>query len=184
MPEAMSSIVATFLLDGVEYLGVAETGVDKQWQDIRVSEADPYWSFTDDKGHFHAFDTYSKQLPTLNERTVHMPCNGGCGSDSGCDGYQAPRWFCRICGQPVKPEFKIVEQSQLVAATHWWKATVRGPFMMPGTKVSVRVRSSEQAERFGVAVVVGVDYDSADEGAELRLEGDGRLGFRPILAPS
>lgn len=179
MRVAAPHILATFLINGVEYLGSAEVGVDEDWADGQVSEPDIHWSHVDGSGHFHAFDTYSRELPTLRATPVHIPCNGDC-PDGGCDGYSGTWYFCPICDEQVEPKWNTVTRTVKTGELHWWKATVRGPAMMPGGQVSVRIQNGNWPERFGIAVVTGADINCSDNTAELELTGNGRLGFRPL----
>lgn len=179
MPQAKPSTFAIFLIDGVRYIGYVESGVDEKRASAQVSEPDVEWSHVDENGHFHAFDIHTNELPTLNARRVEVSCDGGCG-DTECDGYKTTQYSCHICGEQVEPNWITATRTVTVTEEHWWEATVRGPVMMPGGKVSVRIQTEGRPEAFGIAYVTGADVNFSDATAELELTGVGRLGFRPL----
>jgi hypothetical protein len=67
-----------------------------------ASKPDPKWTFTDERGHFHAF-AQGGELPTLSRENVPVPCDGSCGGI--CEGYVAHRYTCLICGQEIEPHW-------------------------------------------------------------------------------
>ncbi len=181
MPTVKSPRVATILIDGTRYLGQFELGTDEERMDFKVSEPDLSWVFTDTHKHLHAFDSFSGELPTLRKISARVMCEGDCEAE-GCEGFfEEFRFFCRICEERVHPEWKVVTRNQKVSELHWWRATARGPIIMPGAHVSVVIQQEGMADRFGVAWVTGADIDFSEKKAEITLDGSGRLGFRPAV---
>jgi len=179
MPPKVSSGPGTALINGIPYrCNGVDAGVDEDWVDGQASEPDIHWSHVDSNGHSHAFDSYSGELPTLIKTNYHVVCGNDC-SVHGCEGYDETRFFCHICNERVQPQWNTITRSVKVSELHWWKTTVSGPLIMPGTKVSVRIQSGEWPEKFGIATVTGADFSEGDD-AQLTLEGIGRLGFRPL----
>lgn len=65
------------------------------------------WTYTDPAGHVHSYVLDRDgvpRLPTLEVRTEHRDCNGGCG-DHACEGYDVTVWHCRECDAVVEPGF-------------------------------------------------------------------------------
>ena len=129
--------------------------------------ADPGWEHADSHGHFHAFAEGGK-TPTLTKWFEHVPCDGSCGGVCEGEGYDAARWKCVICGDPVEPRFvpdrDARHQGIPVVNRIWSIVTIRGEGPLPGTapdasgvvtltvtpvKVTVRVRAGD-GEMLGI----------------------------------
>lgn len=178
MPTAAGLAYSHFLIDGVPYVGTYRLDNETQYASGEVAEPDLSWSCVDESGHFHAFDSMSREHPTFAARSVRMPCNGGCGDSENCDGYDGIRYHCLICDEQIEPRFVKSIQEQVVARTYGWEASVRGESAPKyGALVSVRITSATQAPRFGVARVTA--WTLSSDGAEVELSGIGRLGYRP-----
>lgn len=68
------------------------------------------WSDVDPNGHAHHYvrdEQGVPRLPSLERRYRKEECPGGCG-DPDCDGVSVEEWFCRICGEQVKPGFRTI----------------------------------------------------------------------------
>ncbi len=158
---------------------VGELEVDRNaqmvWSDS--AQADPKWSFIDQAGHFHAYDQDEK-LPTLRNEPEHIDCDGGCGGL--CEGYETPRYLCRICGEEVTPGPVPGPHQFAVNGPAEWTVHARGEGGLrpqPGEQVSVRIVDREGI-LFGVARVCGGTIWSMDEQAmefEVELAGEGPL---------
>jgi hypothetical protein len=184
MPTFKGPKLARFLLNDVPCVGTFREDVEQNWANDETMEPDPEWSFLDSNRHFHAVDTRSGDFLTLASRTVHTPCDGSCdGQIDDCDGYSTVRFSCQICGEQIEPRFKTAKKLVLLSQMQMWEATVRGPFMSPGLRVTVRIDEDGMAPRFGIAVVTTIDYESSQEGVQIELAGSGALGYRPAISP-
>jgi len=178
MPLVEPPTYATFTINNVvgAYIGTYAEDNTQDWIDGESQVIDPTWLFVDPSGHFHAFDTKSSDTPTLRKRTVHIPCDSTC--PDGCDGYPATRFSCLLCDVEIIPRYKPVVERIVTNVHYGWKATVQGPIIKPGTKVSALIQNTGGAPRFGVATVGAVTMESGRE-STMELIGLSRLGYRP-----
>lgn len=169
-----------FFIGGNVYTGTFSEEQEPTYALGRESVADNDWSCLDGAGHFHAFDTKTGDLPTLRMSSRHVPCDGACGTPDGCGGYPEPHWFCLICEEEVTPQYHQVERQVVVAVEQWWEATIHGP-MLPSSlsKVSVVIKHDGSPDRFGIATVQEMTYESGQP-ATMELVGLGALGWRPL----
>lgn len=184
MPIAQPPSFAAFVVDGVgSYWGEYAESCQEQFANGQESRPDLSWSFVDSARHFHAFDSKTSTLPTLRSHTVRMNCNGLCGHDENCEGYDKTLWHCRICGERVRPEYRTVDKRILVARDNSWGAVIHGPLIMPSASApqfSVLIQEDGKPERFGVAQVTSADFESGNNVCVMTLDGIGVLGWRPL----
>lgn len=116
---------------------------------------DPNWTFRDSRGHEHAAD--GDDLPTLLPWSEEMPCNGLCGGTCGGEGYFETTWWCRLCGERVKPGTIAGPHTFVVPGMKSWHATVHGG-APSRDEFEVQIET-EQGWFAGKAVVSGMTFD-------------------------
>ena len=136
----------------------------------RKVSPDMVWEYVDCAGHWHAYDKDGKH-PTLDARSEHVECNGGCGDDV-CEGYDIPVYHCSICGEEIEPAVVVESPGpvEYVTGRMTWTVQVRQFVSEPRVSVRVlfdgkvffgvaeRVQSSGETvggEAFGSATLVG-----------------------------
>lgn len=142
-----------------------EIEVTQQVEMVRSYTAikpDVGWEHTDSRGHFHAFAA-DGSLPTLREVRVHVFCDGSCGFESGCEGYDRAYYERLICGERVKPVFEPDHAARTlgvpVPGAKTTIITVHADRVLPEQKVSVRI-SQGDAEMIGIGDLRMTEADS------------------------
>ncbi len=167
--------MAVTINDGTPVAG--ELDIQTELIDITSSTAtkpDPAWEHIDPAGHFHAYDRDGK-LPTLVARSRHVACNGGCGDEGECEGYDVTDFYCLICDAEVQPKRIPDTEPKSAPGLTTWEVSVHQHLEI-GQKVSVRLTYGDTM-RFGVAQVVDVAVQF-DRPIISKLIGAGPLGQR------
>lgn len=163
-------------LDGVRTTGTLHTTRSTQTVMSEASSPDPNWEFADPNGHCHArSDDPDNPYPTLRTRKEHVECDGACGS--GCEGYTATHWHCRICDVEVTPGTVPGPSWAVVLGPLDWRVEV-DKYVPVGDWCVVQAWA-EQADNlsFGVATVTNARMSSDGRGSAV-LQGAGPLGRR------
>jgi hypothetical protein len=180
MPQAEPPTFAKFTINNASgaYVGTYAEEEAQNWIDCNHQVIDPAWSFVDPSGHFHAVDSKSSDTPTLRAQAVRVACDGSC-PDGHCDGYPATRFACLLCDAEVVPRYKTVTERVPTAIDYSWRATIQGPLIALGSRVSVLIQDTGFAPRFGVAKVDSITIEWGSE-TTMELTGLSRLGYRPV----
>lgn len=141
------------------------------------------WEFVDEAGHYHSF-TKSEELPTLQRSVIHHPADEAEVPDDDeeiPDGWDEIIHVCRLCAQPVAPQYVADHSTKVIPGRSFWEATLYGVHLEIGTKVSVAFSTPHdgRVRYFGVADVLANNITSTlqDEVAYVtKLYGDGPLG--------
>ncbi|HEY9415197.1 MAG TPA: hypothetical protein VIQ30_10590 [Pseudonocardia sp.] len=144
----------------------------------REVRPDMRWEFVDAAGHWHAYDKNGR-LPTIDARSEHVDCPGGCGSDS-CEGYEVTIHYCAICGEEIKPKTKVTSPGpeRWEPGRKSWRVEIEQP--VTDEKVSVRIKAGDRVF-FGIAIRGSWHTEGAPGLMRTRttLVGTGPLGERP-----
>lgn len=124
---------------------------------LGASKPDPKWTFTDTRGHYHAFsedpftESESELLPTVFHKTEP--------DDTEDDDIRS--WYeCRLCKEIVTPRFvpdyRAMSSTSIPGPIHWqvW-ITSTGPgalrmISLAGSQVSIRIKTEAlDLEQFG-----------------------------------
>ena len=154
---------------------VVDWSIDQEWVDVSTlsnREPDPRWAFTDENGHFHAYDGDGK-TPTLRRVAEEHWC-------SDCEEHETTYTDrCVLCGEDVTPA--MVDRgpvSKMIPGRRTATMTVRyrdmGEALPYHSAVSVHLtrRDDDHAwqEYFGVMHVAGGVF--GPEGATQTLTGE------------
>ena len=105
----MDRVLMLELADGSRFPARVNREVEvKRVRSDRAVLPDPRWTLTDPSGHPHRWDLSDKnepKLPTLRREDRHVECDGSCGSQWDCDGYDIDVYFCRECGAEIEPQY-------------------------------------------------------------------------------
>lgn len=126
-----------------------------------AAKPDAQWEHTDSRGHFHAFAA-DGTLPTVRKDFEHVPCDGACGFESGCEGYDRPIYECLICSERVEPRYVPDHAARTVGVP------VEGPKSaiitlhtceaLPEKKISLRV-THKGGEMIGIGDLRLAEWD-------------------------
>lgn len=129
---------------------------------MSATKPDARWSHTDSRGHFHAFAEGGK-LPTLRREDVHVPCDGSCGFEGGCEGYTVPKYYCEICNETVEPRYEPDYEARTVGVpvkgAKSTILTVRSRGLLPEETVTLRVIHRD-GEMIGIGDARLIEWDS------------------------
>jgi len=119
------TLLGTAYVEG-EASARCELVVEQQMESYTTNQPklNPHWVFHDGRGHEHAPE--GDDLPTLFAWSEEMPCNGLCGGTCGGEGYFETTWWCRLCGEQVKPGTIAGPHTFVVPGMRSWSATVYG----------------------------------------------------------
>jgi hypothetical protein len=180
---APGSLAGVAAINGGEPVA-AQLRITQERIDISTQgpKRDPNWTFTDTAGHFHA-RAEDGELPTLTARREHLPCDGSCGGVCGGEGYEITVHSCRICGEEIQPGTIPGPHYETMPGMVDWDLVVQQPLNGQG-EVSVRFRTSDTAEFFGVAITGDVYMESGGLGGmrgRTTLHGVSQLGRRTVV---
>lgn len=127
-----------------------------------AAKPDPHWEHTDPRGHVHTF-AEGGRLPTLRRENVHVPCDGSCGFEGGCEGYTVPKYHCEICNETVEPRYEPDYEARTVGVpvkeAKSTTLTVRSRGLLPEETVTLRVIHRD-GEMIGIGDVRLTEWDS------------------------
>jgi hypothetical protein len=178
--------VTVYIDNGPPLPGTLTQSQDVMWVSSGLSRPNQSWEYTDERGHFHAYnrDDDSEPYPTLQKRVEHVDCDGSCSDDGECEGYSETHHSCRICAEEITPGLLHGAHSTPVPGLKDWMVTVHAalPALYNADQVSVRMWSPSSIY-FGVAVASSVNVCSDGTG-ESELFGNGALGLRKLSTPA
>jgi hypothetical protein len=183
----MPSITQTgkLWLDNEEIQAIeAQLHVQQEWIDVRTMtppmKPDLGWEYIDQAGHYHAFSDGGKQLPTLDQMSRHVGCDG-C-DEHECEGWDEQYWRCQQCLEEITPGMKPdYTDPQKIPGRKTWQVRLelRDAALAENRIYSLRLHLGEQII-FGFVAAHLMTYES--EGiAHLRsydLQGLGPMGER------
>lgn len=119
---------------------------------------DPYWTYTDRKGHWHAWADDGTH-PTMIK-------------------YPDTSYACKICNQTIRPNFKTKYNDQQIPGMKSWRVEAimtKLPIPAPGSQHVIRLFAGDTIA-FGIAAVVSVAYEPGQ--AKVIMSGVGALAYR------
>lgn len=106
-------------------------------------------------------------MPTLREKTIQVPCSGGCGNWD-CDGWERTIHQCAICKEEIEPGTVPDSRGRTVLVSETWTVCVRSDTPPPaqiGEVVTLRVAGLDQS-LIGLATLSAFDAASDGDGMD------------------
>lgn len=165
-PEAIDIFTTKSAWIGDRQVHQMDLKVEQEMIDVGPSESrvpDPYWTYTDRKGHWHAWAD-DGTCPTLIKSV-------------GPDGEEI--WYaCKICNQTIRPNFKTKYNDQPIPGQKSWRVEAimtKLPIPAPGSQHVIRLFAGDTIA-FGIAAVMSVAYEPGQ--AKVIMSGVGALAYR------